>query len=113
MMRHMNDIHILPTKSEGNCHVMPPQGFFLGLIELFEIRRKRAQLVKVPMRANKPIFVLMVDRREIAYEIPDVGSNTELVNLADVNGDAHMKFSDTPYSQVREFGARLSIIPVC
>ena len=104
MMRHVHDIHILALQGEWNGDVMPPVALVFRLIHLLEIVGKRAKLVKVSMRSDQQVFVLTIDRREIAHEIPDVRPYAELVNFSNVDCDTHT---------LGQFRAGLSIILVC
>src|SRR2546425_9073253 len=89
MMRHMQNIDILASKRERNGHMMCPQRFFGGLIELLEIRRQRTKLVKVSVGADQQILILYIDLRQVPYEIPNIRSNTEFVDLADIDCNTH------------------------
>ena len=42
------------------------------------------------MGTDQKVLVLNIDFREIANEIPDVGSHTEFVDLADIDRDSHI-----------------------
>ena len=88
-MRNVDDVHVLATQSERNRDVMPPQRFVFRLIELFEILGERSEFVKVAMRADQEIFVLMIDRCEIPHQVPYVRTYAEFIDLSDVDGDAH------------------------
>jgi hypothetical protein len=88
-MRHVQYIDILASKRKRDADVMHPERFFFGLIELLEIGRQWPKLVKVSMRANQQILVSQIDRRKIPDEVPDIGSNTEFVDFADVDRDSH------------------------
>lgn len=88
-MRYVDDVHMLATQRKRYGDLLPPERFVFRLIELFEIRRQRAKLVKVPVRADQEVFVLMIDDAKIAHQVPDVGPDSEFVNLADIDCDAH------------------------
>ena len=89
MMRHMNQIDILAPQRQRDRDLVSPEPMTFGLIELLEVCGQRPKLMKIPMRPDQQVLVLAVDPSEIAYQIPDVGPHSELVDFPDVNGDAH------------------------
>lgn len=45
--------------------------------------------MKVLVRTRKEILVAVVELREIPNEIPDVGSDPELIDSSDIDCDTH------------------------
>ena len=89
MMRHMNDIDVLPLHSQRDDDVVSPESVLFGLVQLLEVCRQRSKFVEVPMRSDQKIFVTGIDRCDIAYQIPDVGTHSEFIDLPDVDRDPH------------------------
>jgi len=58
-------------------------------LHLNEIRRQGPEFMEVPMGTHEQVLVLSVDERQIAYEIPDVRPDAELVDPSNVDCDAH------------------------
>ena len=81
---------LLSQRGRKNQMIAQRPGSF-SLINLFEIARKWTEFVKVPIGADEQVFVLWIDQREIPDKIPDIGSYTELVNLPNVDCDAHAR----------------------
>ena len=89
MMGHVNDIDMLPLQSQRDDRIVSPESVLFGLIQLPEIGRQRSKFVEVSMRSDQKIFVSGIDRGNIADQIPDVGTYSELVDFPDVDRDPH------------------------
>ncbi len=89
MMRHMDEIHIVPAQRERNRDMIPPASLFFRLVKLFEVSGQRPQFVKVAVRADQQILISTVNGRQIPDKIPDVRTNTKFVDFPDVDRDAH------------------------
>ena len=91
MVWHVHNVHVLASQRERNRDVMPPQCFFLGLIELLEVGRQRTEFVKVSLGAYQQVLILHIDSRKIPHEIPNIGANAEFVDFTDIDRNAHKR----------------------
>ncbi len=89
MMRDVENVHIVFSQRHWQDKVIPPHGVFFRLHQLLEVWRQRSQFLKVSIGADQSIFVRGVHCPEIADEIPDVGTDAELVDLSNIDCDAH------------------------
>ena len=54
------------------------------------------------MRTEKKIFVIVVQLREGANNVPAVSANAEFVDAANINGNAHVKDLTTECTEATE-----------
>ena len=92
VMRHVDHIDVLAPQGEGDHDVISPELVFFRLVQLLEIGRQRAKFVKISLRSDEKILVSLIDGSEVPHEIPDVRTHSELINLADIDRDAHTGF---------------------
>ena len=88
-MRDVHDIDMFSAQCERNRDMIRPHAVVIGLIDLSEVVGKRPEFVEIAIRSDQQIFVLEIDRRQISNEIPDVRSNSEFIDFANVDRDAH------------------------
>src|SRR5436190_23523835 len=89
MMRHMNDIHIVTPQRHRQRILIPPDGTAFRLQERTEVWRKLAELLVAAFRSDQQVFVYRVDRSEIPHEVPDICADAELIDLPNIDCDAH------------------------
>ena len=82
------DFHMLPVQIERERNVISPKPFFFGLVQLLKIWRQGSKLVKVALRSDQQVFVLVIDCGEVPHKVPNVGTHSEFVDFADVERDA-------------------------
>ena len=88
-MRDMYNVHVLAAQCQRDRDVVPPEIVFGRLIQLGEVWRQWTQFVQIAIGTDQQVLVVKIYGREIPYKIPNVSSNAELVDLADVDRYAH------------------------
>ena len=89
MVRDVNDVGTLLPQCQRKGKVIPPRPGLIGLRKLHEVFRKRTKFLKIPIGSGQEVFVLEVDLREIANEVPDIRSDPEFIDSSDIDCDAH------------------------
>ena len=89
MMGNMHDVGASLPESERKREVIAPGSGAIGLRELCKVRAQWPELKEVPIGAHEKVLVLIVHLRQVTHEVPDVGSDPELVDSSDIDCDAH------------------------
>jgi hypothetical protein len=107
VMRDVENVDPVPPQQGWNGPVIDPETISLGLVQLPEIPRQRSKFVKMTLCADQKIFILSVERGDVADEVPDVGSNPEFIDLPDVDRNSHRKYGVRPlvaeFPELRNF----------
>ena len=85
----MNDVHPVPPQCEGQHELILPEGTPFRPEQRAEIGGKLPKFLVALFRPDQQVFVDRVDGSEIPDEIPDIGADPELINLPNVDSDAH------------------------
>ena len=86
---NVNHVRLPLAERERKNEMVTQRTGSLSLIDLFEVRRQWPKFVKIPMRSHEQVFVLLVDQGEVSHEIPDICPDAELIDLPNVDCDAH------------------------
>jgi hypothetical protein len=89
VMRDVKNIHLVFSQRHWQDQVIPPYRVLFRLDQLLEVRGQGSQILKVKIGADQSIFIGGVHFSKIADEIPDVGADAELVDLSNIDCDAH------------------------
>ena len=88
-MRNVQDIDPIAFQKHRHRPVVRQESVAFRLVELPEIRGKRAQFVKMALSADQPVFIPGIERGDVPDEVPDIGANPELIDLPDIYRNSH------------------------
>jgi tetratricopeptide (TPR) repeat protein len=89
VMRNVNHVGMTVPDEERQREVFPPARGRDVAAKVREVRTQLPELLKVACGSDQQIFVPLVHLGQIADEVPDVRSHTELINSADVDCNTH------------------------
>ena len=89
VMGHMEKVDGFAAQCQRQRPVFSQRRAVFGFVELLEILRQGAKLVKIPLGSDQQVIVALVQFRDIPHEVPDVGAYTELVDFADIYRNTH------------------------